>query len=218
MYLNDLILAKLLCDSGELQDRDSEFQALAAQGLKQYYYDAKKVKRSAGIKEENGVEAMSELKESEYVEVKEHMSSSLASGKVLQKKRAPTKEPESEEKKRRRDASTQRATSLRKCKSLIDNALNDLTGIESEVPKLADKGYPVQMQEWCKAKITPMRDHIEKAQLVYNEEIVKVSSDLTSPEVMESNAKKVDTALSILEVAYSDWKKTTGAEVRKLIG
>ena len=75
------------------------------------------VKSSTGFNEENGVQAKAELKDTEFTEVRDHITSSL--GKPVQKKRPAQKEPESAEKKRRREASTSRTTCIRKCKALV---------------------------------------------------------------------------------------------------
>jgi len=216
MYLNDMEAAKLLCQSGELQSRASEYAILAKQGMMQYWFSMNMVRTSTGTIEENGVEANSELKDTEYTEVKDHMASSL--GKPVTKRKLPAKEPESAEKRRRREVQTQKSISMRKCKTLVDKAMNDILGLEGNLPKLVAKGYPETMMVWCQEKIEGMRQDISKAQAVYNEEVVKVSTDAESVESIETTAKKIDNACVELDTAYSSWKKHSGAEVRKLIG
>jgi hypothetical protein len=216
-YLNDATAAKLVCDSGELQERVSEFAALAAKGYKQFYFSIAMVKNSTGRNEESGVQAATELKDGEYSEVKDHIANSL--GKAVSKKRPiVTKEPESEEKKRRREAMSSRNTAMRKCKALIDKATNEVRSIEIDIPKLKDKGYPAAMADWCAGKIDVMRTRIAVTQTVYNEEVVKVPSGTMSTVEFESDGKKLEVALQILEASFSLWKKEDANEVKKLIG
>ena len=164
-----------------------------------------------------GVQAATELKDSEYSEVKDHIANSL--GKAVSKKRpTTTKEPESEEKKRRRDAMSSRNTAMRKCKALIDKATNEVRSIEIDLPKLTEKGYPAAMQEWCSAKLAVMRTRTAVAQAVYNEEVVKVPSDMVTTVEFESDGKKLEMALQTLEAAFVLWKKDDAAKVKKLIG
>lgn len=213
--LNDPDTAKLLVSSGDLQERPHEFPSLAKQGMKQYLFSRTSVMRSTGFMDEGGVEGHTELKDTEFSEVKDNIIASF--GKGAQKRRIVAKEPESDEKRRRKEVQSQRNTSSRKVKSLIDRASNDIMGLERELPKLADKGYPEQMQVWCKERIMEMRAHIEQGQAVYNMEVTKVNRDSASVEDLKADGRRLDDALQTLEAAYSQWKTKGGSEVRKLI-
>jgi hypothetical protein len=215
-YLNDPAAAAILCASGELADRASEFASLAAKGWKQFYFSMAMVRTSTGSKDENGVQADSDLQGGEFTEVKDHIVNSL--GKPVQKKRPAVKEPESAEKKQRREVISMKSIAMRKCKALIDKTTNELVTIEVDLPNLTLKGYPELMIDWCKAKIQMMRDHIGVAQQVYNDEVVKVSQDSSKTEEIEADGKKIDQALQALDSSFSEWKKTAGSEVKKLIG
>ncbi len=134
IHLNNKELAKALVESGELQERWSEYASLAALGEKQYYFSKETLKRKTGFMEEAGVEAQSDLKSEEYTEVKEHII--LSMGKSAAKKRPATREPESAERKRRRELSSNKNAFARKLKILIDRATNELNGMTKDLPKL----------------------------------------------------------------------------------
>ncbi len=74
------------------------------------------------------------------------------------------------------------------------------------------------MQEWCSAKLAVMRTRTAVAQAVYNEEVVKVPSDMVTTVEFESDGKKLEMALQTLEAAFTSWKKDDAAKVKKLIG
>jgi hypothetical protein len=73
---------------------------LAAQGYKQFWFSMAMVRSSTGFKDEAGADASTDLKDSEFNEVKDHITSNL--GKPVAKKRLAPKEHESQEKKRKR--------------------------------------------------------------------------------------------------------------------
>ena len=172
------------------------------------------VKKRTGHRADNGVSATSDLKDGEYQEVKDHISNSL--GKWVQKKRPGTPQPESEDKKRRREANSQRANSMRKCKALIYNTTNEMATLEAELPKLATRGYPEEMQEWCKSNLRKMNVHIKEAQAAYTTEIVTVASTATTEDLIGDH-KRMDEAYQDLDTAFSAWKKSSGNEVKKII-
>ena len=62
-FLNDSKAAAVLCGSGELDARDSEFESLAKQGWKQFFFPWEMIQKCTGWKQEAGVEAISELKD-----------------------------------------------------------------------------------------------------------------------------------------------------------
>lgn len=94
LHLNDMAAAQAIVSSGVLQERPSEWEILAGQGMKQYWFSKELVRRSTGTKERAGVRVQSELKDSEYKEVQQHIATSM--GKSSARKRPATpKEPES---------------------------------------------------------------------------------------------------------------------------
>ena len=82
--------------------------------------------------------------------------------KGVQQKRPGTPQPESEDKQRRREANDQIANCMKKCKALIDNTTNAMATLEAELPKVATRGYPEEMQEWCRSKLRGTNVHIKE--------------------------------------------------------
>ena len=83
-YLNDPAAAKLLCASGDLREqRPSEWPAEAAEGVTQDSFTTTVTTTSAGTKEENGVDAETELKEQELHTVRMHIQSNIDSFHAL---------------------------------------------------------------------------------------------------------------------------------------
>ena len=75
--------------------------------------------------------------------------------------------------------------------ALIDKTTNELATLEADLPKLATRGYPEEMQEWCKAKLREMLVHIKEAQAAYTTEIVKVTSTATTEDLIGDH-KRMD--------------------------
>ena len=105
---------------------------------------------------------------------------------------------------------------LRKLKSLVDRTANETTQLQSDLVKLEQKGYPQQMTEWCNAKVVTMKGFVATAQAVYNDEVTKPSSGAV--DALQAEGRRLDEALKLLETNHTEWKKTAGAEIRKLIG
>ena len=80
--------AKLVCDSGELESRPSRFKALADTGVKEFRTSETILRRLIGVREENGVEAETDLTADEFAEVKQ----SIQVGARIAKRKAPTKQ------------------------------------------------------------------------------------------------------------------------------
>ena len=188
---------------------------MAAQGYKQFWFSMAMVRSSTSFKDEAGVQAITDLKDSELTEVKDHITSNL--GKQVAKKQVAPKEPESQEKKRGREATSARNVALRKCKQLVDSAMNTTTRLQTDLPNLVTKGYPEPMVQWCEDKIKSIREKIASTQSIYNKEVVKVTNDGTTTEALEKDTKMLDEAQGELDTAWTEWKKTSLVEVRKLL-
>ena len=215
-FLNDPEAARILCESGELESRPSEYESLAKVGKKQHYFNWELFRKKTGFRDEAGVEAQADLKPDEYSDIKKHMTESF--GKSVVKKRPPTKEPKSEEKKRRREVSNSRGVFVRKLKSLVDKATNEVSALERDLTKLAERGYPEAMQLWCKQKLESMTADIKQANDTYLRELAKTISNQTTEAELSASNTILDNAIQTLEKCFADWKKTGGQEVRKLIG
>ena len=158
-FLNNPEFAELVCASGQLASRPSEFTALAEKNIKQYYFTWETVRES-------------------------HMGASwLAEQKVI-KRKAPVEKIESPEKKRMSELTTQKSTLLRKLKCVIDKITNELKGLENDLfESLLEKGLPMQMQSWCLAKIHPMSEKAALAHTFYVSTIMEVYVPSTMTEV-----------------------------------
>ena len=130
--------------------------------------------------------------------------------------RPGTQQPESEDKKRRREANNQRANCIRKCKALIDTTTNEMAKLEAELPKLATRGYPEEMQEWCRSKRRETNVNIKEAQAAYTTQSVKVTSTATTEDGIGDH-NRMDEAYQALDTAFSAWKKSSGHEVNNII-
>ena len=135
-YINDPAAARLLCASGDLRERPSEWPASAAEEVNQYWLTTTVTTTSAGTKEENGVDAEAELKEQEFQDTRAHIQSNIDVPTQAQKKRPAAKAPMTEEKRIRRDALAARSSALRKFQALIDKTTSELLTLETELPKL----------------------------------------------------------------------------------
>ena len=203
-----------MCESGELQSKPSEYKSLAEKGYKQFLYTHSKASSSSGTKQENGTKAEAELKEDEYAEVTAHLANSSA--KQAKRNVAPkTAEPESAEKKAKRDASALRNSALRKNKQVVDKATNALKSAEDDSPKLREKGYPEQMVSFCMTMIENFKPKIAKVQTEYNDEVVKVPRDDASE--LKSVAMALERSSGELESSLKEWIKSDGAHIKKLI-
>ena len=69
-YLSDAGMAMILCGSGELQSRSSEYKALADARYLQLYSSLSMVRSKTGNRDEAGTEAVADLKPEELTEVK----------------------------------------------------------------------------------------------------------------------------------------------------
>jgi hypothetical protein len=215
LYLNDTAAAKIMVESGELQSRPHESQALAAEGAKQYYYSAAVDVSEAGIKEHAGVSTSAELNANEFQEVRDHITNNF--GKAGKRKTSKPKEPETEASKRLKAAATLRCASLRKLKALCDKIHNDLTAAEKDVQKLEEKGYPEQMQNFLLGKIEEVRGCLRGAQQVYAEEAMKPDPKAAGDaDGLEAEGQKVDGAINTLDKQYQVYRKSAGADIKKL--
>ena len=69
--LNDPSLAKVVCESGDLEER--EYPALAAAGEKQFWFSKDAISKTIGTKKRSGVENTAELTPDEYKVVQASM-------------------------------------------------------------------------------------------------------------------------------------------------
>jgi hypothetical protein len=213
--LNDNDAAKTVCESGDLESRLHELPSLAAKGVKQYYLSENYDFHAAGLKDEAGVSAESDLHSGELEEVKEHMLSNF--GRPGKRRCAPKhKEPESDESKQLRAAAASRATSVRKLKQLLDKVHNEMENSARDVPKLEEKGYPIQMLQWLLGKVAEVQSVVEEARLVYAEEVTKPDSKLRGMEALKQEQQRADDASGKLEQQFQAFKKTAGADIKKL--
>ena len=218
LYLNDKAAAKTLCESGDLESRPHEYASLASEGHKQYYYTAEEDVAEAGFSEKAGVKAEAELNAPEFQEVKEHINTNFGKAGKRKTSKQP-KEPESDASKKPKTAAAARSNSLRRLKALSDKVHNELFGAEKDIPKLQEKGYPEQMQNFFFEKVAGARKELKDALGIYAEEILKPDAKFDGDvESIQSEAKKVDTVYQNLEAYFVGYKKSAGADIKKLCG
>ena len=81
------------------------------------------------------------------------------------------------------------------------------------------KGYPPeQRQAWCKSKIEDMRGDIALTQKTYFEHIVHVPQDTAAVDTLHDATRVIEAAYNSLDSCYGDWKRSSGSEVKKLLG
>ena len=85
-FMHDKNLAKLLCESGELESRPNEYKCFRDMKIPQYYFTEAMLEKLTGSKEEASVEVTASVTKDEYEEVKDAMLDSK--GLPAQKKKA----------------------------------------------------------------------------------------------------------------------------------
>ena len=80
------------------------------------------------------------------------------------------------------------------------------------------KDYPEQMQAWCRSKIEDMRGDIALTQKTYSEHIVHVPQDTAAVDTLHDATRVIEAAYNSLDNCYDDWKRSSGSEVKKLLG
>ena len=214
--LNDKEMAKILCESGELQDRPADHEALNKAGYKQYWFVSKHFLNRTGTKQTNAVRAEVELSTDEYNEVKEHMASST--GKPVKRKLAKAdKDKEDKEapaKKELRNAAASRNSALRKLKTIIDKATNTMKSHEDKLPRLVEKGYPDEMKNFCASLIQKLKPHTDMAQDAYNAEVIKVPGAEVG--AMKAKSLELEKMAADLEHELKEWIKGDGTHTNKI--
>ena len=201
--------------ANEWEERPHELPTLAAQKQKQWQYTKKVIKEGTKVADTASVSIAAELRPEEYAEISGHMRDNL--GKPAKKaKTVPT--PENPEKKRRRDAISNRKTKLQKIKTLLDTIHNDLLNTRDSIRKLPSRGFPEQMMDFCWAKTTKFEEEEWNPIMTqYNSEAVRVISDQDNVAIIEGSASKFDMLLQMLQASWVGWSKTGGAELKKFL-
>lgn len=112
---------------------------------------------------------------------------------------------------------TSKAAITRRLKVLIDKITNEVHATEQELPKLASKGYPAAMIQWCQDKLDGMMEHVRTAHVAYLDEAGKTSTGQEDIAALEATVKQLDVVLGALDTAHISFKKEGGAEIKKLI-
>ena len=222
--LNCPVLAKTLVESGELGDgRPSEYACFAKMGLKQWWFSKSRQLKKVGHRSERGVESSAELKADEAAEVRDSLlasSSSTSAPKGSNKRRSerPVEDPKVvADRKRRSELRSQKASGLRRLKTLIDKVANEATDLCLKVPSLHTKGYPRQMEEWCMEKVKTIEPSKDAAWQFYSTEVAKVTAQEFALDVMQIEINAIDGEISKLSTKHGEWKKGPVKEVEKLV-
>ena len=173
MFLNSANHAGIIVKGKVLEERDHENPALAAAGVKQYYFSWSRINRSTGVRKEAGVRADAELTPEEYQETADQMAKQGLEPQVKKPKITHEKKVLSEEQKAEKTANVAKGAALRKLKAKLDKTLNDLDGYEQDAKKLPPKGFPQAITEFYLGKIQEQRNLYDPFQRVYAVEVVK---------------------------------------------
>ena len=216
-FLNDPEAAKAMIDAKELQEQDHWHESIRKKGKKVYFWNEAWGETKDALRESSKIQTKVDLKAAEAQQVAEHMVKNF--GTPAAKRKAPvSKAAEDPAKKRRRELITSRSAKLRSMKTTLDRVHNELNTLEGDLAKLKTKGYPEQMQQWCKNKIQSIRDELWKtANEKYATEAMRAITDQESMEELEATVSAWDKELQHFVTSWADWKKEGGAEIKKLV-
>ena len=211
--LNSMVHAKAIVEAGELPARPHESAALAALGVRQYFWTSSVTTRSAGVKQEAGTSITTELKPDEYAEVTEDVA--RAAGKPVKRKAPPKEKVElSQEELDLKAAVAARGTMLRKLKVLLDRAATEADN--SPCVKLAEKGYPEAMVEFWSSKVVAFKAEVTLVQQLYVREATKVACKATSLASVADATLELDGAVQQLDKTLKAFKAGPARQIARL--
>ena len=214
LYLNSASMAKIVCESKELDEFPHEIESLAKAGIKQFKFSMKKFTMRSGKREEATVKQKIDLKSDELEAVRGHMKANF--GQKAEKKRPAAKAQAADpQKKLKRDAHADRASSLRKLKNTLEKVAREAGAMSLKAMKVEQKMYPPQMKAWCDEQIDVLKTHASHAQLVYNELVIETVGE-KEIDALKIDSRKADTSANTLEDAMGEWQKKVGKEIVKL--
>ena len=177
------------------------------------------MKTELGKREEAGVRSDADMTAQQAEQVKQSMSDAQITEKPAPKrkgaKEAVTVSPR---KKARKEASSLLSQHTKKLKTKIDKTQIEINVFEKAIPQLSEKGYPAEMQDWCRDKLSTIRTEVMKAQDIYNREVVKTIAPETPTKQLQTDTEHIEATQLNLDTFYKEWDKTAGAEIRKFIG
>ena len=143
----------------------------------------------------------------EFAKVREGMDQDVFGKppKKAKQEKKIKKEPESDDDKRKKEAIAAKATAARKFKNTYEKVRKDVNEATVMLPKLKEKGFPVQMQEHMANKLNDIKKMADEAAEYYGAAIIKAeSSDVTE---IKNEAEEYDTRAKALEERLTDEKK-----------
>ena len=199
-HMNDAAAVRAMIEAGELDEKEPELESQRKLGKKMYWWCEAWNQAKDGVRDSSKVTAKVEMKPEEFQEVKDHIVQNHKQP-VKRKQVTPVKEVDPN-KKRRQQAVSKRSTKLRAVKTKLDSVHNELNGMIADTSKLASKGYPQQMQDWCRTKIKAAMDEIwEPVQEKYNTEAVRTLTDMEPIEAIETCESSWDKELQSFTMA-----------------
>ena len=208
--------ARILVESGDLDERPHEHPSLAAKGRKQYHYRRTRQVDSETLTDEVAVENECELKPEEYAEIVPAMRKAFEQPQQKKPKGVAAKKPETEEMKQLKLARATRSTSLRKLKKNVEVFTNVLAADEVLADKVLQKGFPEQMKDFFLDKIAGAKQGLAPANQVYAGEIVKPDTCHETAEDLQASTATIDKAIASVEEAIKAWKKSTALDLARL--
>ena len=216
--LNDEAAAKILCESGELESRDSRYASLAKHGYKEYYVTDEIWWKSNSRKRDSGVQLQSELLPEEYAKVTDSMQDANIDREATPMKKIK-KEPVAPDprKKELAQSNCRRSAALRLLKKKIDNVHVDAEALADKLPKLTSKGYPESMAEFYQAKLDELKQTAESKKTMYSEFVLAPEEiETDNVEKVRNELKEIESAICELSTLKKKFDDGTGNDIKKI--
>ena len=105
---------------------------------------------------------------------------------------------------------------LRKLKAKLESVNKDIFAVNGKLPKLEEKGYPVEMKRWCEDEVSELSSQMSKAQGIYNCEITKTNGPDKDETAIITEMNMANDAITNLGGYMEAWKKNIGKYIQKL--
>ena len=213
--MNSMAHAQLV--AADLESQPSRFPSLAAKGIMEYKMTTEVLRSISGTRGEAGVSATTELKSSEYTEVKASIDAGFG-------KAAPARRPKAQERvddplaKEMKEALAKRSALLRQMKRNTDAYETQLASVEDVmIPKLGAKGFPEAMMAFYRDKIAALGSATQKLKEAYAEHVVKKEDkDPSALATVKADMKELDDLLATATKEKQLFDKTHGTDLKKL--
>ena len=214
-------MTETLIEAKTFEERPSEYEVLAAKGIKQYHYNESVLKKGTSQTLEAGTSSTAEMTAEQYDKVSEHMTDNFENKHGLKRKANPPKpkEPESPEQINFKKAKLARATALRKCKKQIDQTKINMDNWRAKTHSLLTKGDPAAMQDFYGQKISMVMDKSIEVHAMYMAENGKTEpASVTEHDAVEAATRTIDQETKNLEDTYKQFIKQYSSQISNMVG